>query len=270
MIKKYLDTIPKQHGVWYIFSFSYLVGAVIFYDNPVKLLWLFLLSVFGIFSYNSLVINLKEFKIKGKLEHIYPLFVNLFVSGAFALFILLKYKFYYLIFLGFVVFLLIGLSLYLIYIGKELAVSNEVLSILSVSIVVIFIGLISGKFLFLEIINLWFFTLLFFLSSIFRVRYLVRERKILNKEFVLRFKKSLWSLVFHLLLIVLAMIVSFFFRDYTSVSIYFFTAFIPVFLRAIYIMFKKYPIPPDVRKIGYSEVANSLIFLILIILVYKV
>ena len=46
--------------------------------------------------------------------------------------------------------------------------------------------------------------------------------------------------------------------------------FLPTYLRALYIVFKRYEAPPAVVKIGWSEVANSLIFVTLVILVFRV
>ena len=269
MFKKYFETIPREHGVWYIFLFSFLVGSIIFYDSLFKELVIFLLSLFGIFSYNTLTMIIKEYRKKKTFDYVIPFLVNVFVFSILLVYIILKYRFYILVPLGVVVSLLVLYSLYLVYSGKDLSVTNEVLSIVSLSFVVIVIGLLSGEN-YLKVINLWFFTLLFFLSSIFRVRYLIRKRKVHNLPLSIRLKDGIYSITYHTLMLLLAVIVSIYFRDIVNVSFWFFLIFIPVFLRSLYIIIRKYKTPPNVRTIGYSEVANSLVFLILVIIVYKI
>ncbi len=263
----FVKSLPKQHGTWFIFVTAYTMAHFIYQPSFADSLFLFLSMSFLIFAQSSLVFWVKSIKLKKKDNNYLLLAILYFLLAALPTFKLIIVESHYLLLLFAVV---VGagaiLSLYLVYSGKELSVEAEILNISILSTVVPAVGYMAQGKITLDMLSVWIVTALFYLGSIFRVRYLIRDRKLLSLDFQTRLKANLRSLVYHSIsyLVVVVMSMDGFLPKLMII------AFLPTFLRAVYIIARRYPRPPAVTRIGWAEVFNSVTFVVLSILAFRI
>ena len=260
-----LKTIPRQHGTWFIFTTAYIMGQFI-YSLPLNLSFLLFGGMFFlIFARNSMTLWVKELKKKknGKSFLILAL-IYIAIASIPSLYLILTYHRYGLLIFAAVVGVVAIYSLYLSYTGKELSVTAEVVNIMVLSTVVPAIGYVKKGSFDLSTGAIWVATSLFYLGSIFRVRYLVRDRKILAEALPQRFRANINSLIYH----TLSYLIIIFFSMNGLLPRLMIIAFLPTYIRAIYIIIRRYEKPPSVVRIGWSEVFNSVTFVILAIISY--
>ena len=267
MKKAFIKSLPKQHGVWFIFTTAYVMGHFIFALDISKSFLLCSSMFFLIFSQSAMVFFVKERRARRKgIEYLFLSFIYLVIASIPAFYLILRYDLWGLLLFAGGVGILAFISLYFSYTGRDLTVTAEILNILILSTVVPAIGYVRyGKFS-LSLLAIWIATAFFYLGSIFRVRYLIRDRKFLASEFPTRLKMNYNSLLYH----TLTYLVIIFFSFIGLLPQLMIVAFLPTYLRALYIVVKRYKTPPPVPRIGWAEVLNSVIFIVLSIFAYRV
>lgn len=263
-VKIFSNTLPRKHGAWSIFILSLLSGTLCsgnFQTLPFFLLLLSSLSGFLLRENIGLFLKLRKKDERRhyllKLSTFY--FVIIFITF---LTLIIFYKFYLLIPIAFAAFVITLISFYFTLTRRELTVISEILGISGLSLLFPSFYYISKGVLDKGGIYLSLLVFLFFTSSVFHVRYLVRERNVLSKGFFGRLKSGKYSIAYHTFLFLFALFCSF--KGY--LPFFAFVSVLPVFIKSWYFALKKFSAPIPIRKIGFIEVFTSAGFTIILII----
>ncbi len=259
-------SLPKQHGTWFIFVTAYIMAHFVYEPVFSNSCCLFLSMSLLIFAQSGVVFWVKTLRTRRRQDAFLVVASIYFVLASLPAFFLIFVKGYELLLLfGLIVGFLALVSLYLVYTGRELSVEAEVLNITTLSLVVLAVGYIAEGRVTWNMVALWITTSLFYLGSIFRVRYLIRDRKLLSSDLKTRFRTNSKSILYHTVSYLVVLV--FVYGGLLPPLMVF--AFLPTFLRAVYIVVRRYEKPPAVAKIGWSEVLNSVIFVVLTIISFR-
>jgi hypothetical protein len=267
-IREFLNTFPKKHGAWSIFLVSIIIGTVSSTDFkliPFLLLLVSSISGFLVRENFNLLLKLPKGDRRGKFLLISSS-IHLILISFTLLPLLIFYRYYLLIPFSLLAVLLTLLSLYLSSKKMELTIPSEILGIFGLSLPIpAFYYILEGK-LELESLYLFIFVFLFFSGSVFHVRYLVRQKNILSEKFWVRLTAGKYSLFYHTLFFIFSIYLS---RS-SLLPEYIYIAILPTLLKSYYFVFKKFDKPIPLKKIGYTELLTSGLFVVLLLIFYRV
>jgi hypothetical protein len=176
------------------------------------------------------------------------------------------FKRWLLIPMGIAVIVVMILSLHLELRRRDRRIAGEMINIFGLGLVIpstyySITGLINE-----EMIIAWVLTILFFWGSIFRVRYLSRNRKELGDRLTVRIRHGLPVLAYHLLTFFILLILS----NRGIVPVYTPLVFVPVVIGTIRTVSIRYNKPVPIKKIGYRELCHTLVFAVMVVAIFRV
>jgi len=266
-MKKFLKTLPRKHGAWSIFFISIFTGT--FCSKNFKLIPFFLLFISALSGFLlreniSMFLKLrKEDERKGFILKIsaFYFFLIFFTFSS----LLIFYKYYLLILISLLALFITLLSFYFSLNRKELTVSSEILGIFGLSLLLPAFYYISKGYMDRDGLFLFIFAFLFFTGSVFHVRYLVRNKNILSEKLSLRLKAGRYSLLYHTFFFLFALYLS----SKNYLPRYSFIAVLPALLKSYYFVLRKFDKPLSLRKIGFTELFASIVFMIIVIIIFS-
>jgi len=260
--KDFLNLVPKKHGAWSIFFISIIIGTLYsknFKPIPFFLLLISSLSAFLLKENISLFIKLKK---EDKKKFIFKiLLIYLFLIISTFLTLILLYKFYLLIPISVISIFIILISFYFSLNKKELTITAEIFGIFGLSLLLPSFYYISKGLIDKDVIFLFIFVFLFFTGSIFHVRYIVRNKNILSKNFWERLKVGKYSLLYHTFFFVISIYLSS--KNYLPSTIY--LAILPTLFKSYFFVLNKFKEPLPIKKVGFIELFTSIAFTLILI-----
>jgi hypothetical protein len=148
---------------------------------------------------------------------------------------------------------------------KEFTAGGEITGILGLSLAAMAAEYVSSGTFSELTISLYLLCALFFSGSVYHVRYLVRSKKETQGPVGERLAHGGSSILYHILTLFLVVLLSTFVPFFPPLAP---IAFIPVTIKALWAVGRRYEKTLQVRQIGYREVAHTLIFLVLAGLAY--
>ncbi len=267
-MREFSNIFSKKHGAWSIFFISIILGTLSaknFNFLPFVLLFVASLSGFLLRENISFYFKLSKKDKRRKFLIKVSLIYLILISFTFLLLIFLFKKFL-LIPISFLAFLITLISLYFSSRKKELTVPSEIFGIFGLSLSLPAFYYISSNYFDLNVLYLFIFAFLFFTGSVFHVRYLVRNKNILSENFFKRLKVGLNSISYHTLFFILSVYLS----TESLLPQYSYIAVIPTLLKSYYFVLRKFNKPLPIKKIGFTELFHSIIFLILITILFYI
>ncbi|HDR7640544.1 YwiC-like family protein [Bacillus wiedmannii] len=233
--------IPKQHGAWAMlvipFLLSVILGKPTMYHIPLFLAWFFIyLATYPFLTY------IKQRRKKELLHAAIVYFIIAFVFGM----ISLLYEWRILLFVVFMIPLFI-VNMYYARQKNERALLNDISAIIVFCIGGLVSYYFSMKFIDKTALFIALISFLYFLGSTFYVKTMIREK---NNP---KYRLISWGYHILLTIIVFAM------NPWCSLI------FIPSVIRAIMLYGKKI----SIIKVGVLEIANSVYFLIITVIIMK-
>ena len=256
-------TIPRQHGAWSILIASFILGTLLGGRFGIESMLLLLAVLAAFFARYTASGYFKSDTVRNNLFTWFTLYAGIFLlSGVLLVF---GYRRWFLIPLGTVSLVIIALSLYLAKKGKDLTLAGEINNILGLSILAPAAEYTAWGIYSLKTLGLWLLCFFFFAGSVFRVRYLTRKRLEAGGEFLERLKAGMPSLVFHMaaFLTTIGLI-----RINVLPALTLFVL-MPVTLRVLWLIAKRYKKPITVRAVGYIEVFHTLLFIVLAVIAFR-
>jgi len=274
-LNRFYWTIPKEHGAWSIAITCWLIGFVISGVFDFKALFILLSVITGMMLRYSVVLLFKEYfsskpyntgiKVELDIELILWLifYSIIFLSSSFIL--IFTYKRWLLLPIGFVIIFFILLNVAIENYKLKFTIYSEIAGITGLSIIApathyTMTGILNGVTLFL-----WLMCLLFFTGSVFHVRSILRNRPVENTSFIIRFKNSIYSIIYHLSVLFLSIILSTFSIFPTLAPL----SFIPVSIKSLWYVFKPQYRKVSIREVGYIELFHTVVFTLITIIVIK-
>jgi len=248
-------TIPRQHGAWFSLFACFILGLIVAYRVDFKSFLLLISVVAGFLLRYSLSETIKAPR-KFSL-FIFPIIFYFIMLAASGLFLLFYYNLIMLIPLGVLPAISVLSYFYFEKIGKANSLSSEIMGMLGIAAVSpASYYVASGKFT-AAAEGIWIVSALFFVCSIFVVRYLVRG-KLWHKR-MSEYIKSISSPFAFCLLSVAA---AYFLGRFTNLlPRYTFISLVPsLFILVGLSVAKK---KSSIKRIGLISTANVIIFVIL-------
>lgn len=172
------------------------------------------------------------------------------------------YKRWFLLAIGSVVAVLLVISIILEQNRKGMSIIGELIGVIGLTFAYPTTAYSIVGTITIQTIGLWILLILFFSGSVFHVRYLARNRKQIVEPFSERWQAGLPSVLYHIIILVVASLLSLF----RLIPVFAAITLIPVTIKALWAVAHQYNKPIPIRRIGFIELAHTLLFLILIIL----
>ncbi|ADU31178.1 YwiC-like family protein [Evansella cellulosilytica] len=232
--------IPREHGAWAMLIVPYWIGAI-----TSGFQWGHLLFFLGVFSFYFAQSPLLTYIRNTKKSDVWPSFiVYMIIGGMFTVPYVIIYP--HILFIGSVIIALFACNVYFAKTKRERWFINDLIAIVALSSLLPIAHIISGNVLQGHVFTYLFLTVLYFTSSVFHVKSLIREKN--NRLF------HKWSFAYHIAIVIITI-----YLQYYLIAI----VFIITFLKAI--AFPKQLLKKPMN-IGIVEIINSLLFFIFIIL----
>ena len=261
-------TFPKQHGAWSILLISYLIGSGVGGFQRWDSLVFFFAMLGGFFfrqaggTYLKIASNDKNRK-----TVLYYTLLYFLIFSLCGIFLVWVSKLWLFIPIGGVSLVFLGVSVLLSKNKKDLTISGEITGILGLSLVAPAAEYAACGVFSERSYAVWVAGLLYFIGSIFHVRYLVRKKKESKKELVYRLRAGGLSLGYHGLALVVAVALS---LPVQFLPLYFSLTLVPNTVKAFRTVLRRYKTHPAVKSIGYAELTHSLIFSLLAIATFYI
>jgi len=172
--KRAAFNIPKQHGAWISIFACFALGLIVAKRFDFKSLLLLISIVAGFLLRYNISESIKDFgKFKQLLFPILLYFLILAISG---LTLLFYYRLIILIPLGVIPAVSAFSYLYFERIGKPTSTISEIIGMLGIATIAPAAYYVASKSFDIRAAGIWIVSLLFFICSVFIVRYLARNR----------------------------------------------------------------------------------------------
>lgn len=265
-MRKIFKYFPKQHGAWSIFSISIILGFLVADNFEIFPSLLFVISAFFAFLLRhniSILIRVRDKNIKKELLELSFIYFSVSFFSAFLVFII--FNRYLLLFFGLLATFVTLFTFYFVYKRKELSVPSELVGIFALTLLLPISYYVASGSLKKDIWFLFIFSYLFFSGSIFHVRYLVRNKDIVSKELYVRIKAGMGSLLYHTFVFLLVFVLSY----KKILPSFYFIAILPALIKSYFFVFIRFRKAIPLKKIGFTELGVSIIFLFLSVVLWK-
>lgn len=253
--------IPKEHGAWGMLYVPFFSSFLLLkYIRIEYILFFFLISLLFLSKEPLIAImrleKLKNIKSKNFYDAIYFLVFYFLLISFLSFLLIFIYGLKLLIYFGIVAFFLLIIYMYFVAKKKERTFIGEIFAIAGLSISAPAGYYSLAGHVDLKAVILWVLNGVFFISSVFYVKFRVSLLK-KNEEKII--KSKILCLIYHLFLFmfIASLILS------KKISLYIIFAFLPVFIRGIFPLIFE-PSGFNIKKIGITELIYSLIFVIFI------
>ncbi len=254
--------IPRQHGAWSILISCFIIGAWLGGRFGAVNVFLLISAILAFLARHAVVVYLRPSKAaqrnKKVLALIFAYSSIILLMGAF---LVLGYGLWLLLPLGFVALTFGGLTLILMARGKEFTTGGEIVGILGLTLIAPAAEYSATGVFSIKTVGLWIVCAFFFVGSVFHVRYLVRRKKESMGPPAVRLGAGGPSIVYHLAVIIVAIMLGPALHVLPYLAP---VALLPVTLKALWAVGRRYERPLAVRQIGYREVVHTLVFIILV------
>lgn len=236
--------VPREHGAWAMLVVPYLLGVI----GSTFSIWhiLFFVGLFGLYCATSPLLSYIRRPKLGR-QVLPPLVIYSLGGAAFILPAVIAFPFLMILLLVAAPFL--GVNLIFAKQKKERLFINDFISIIGFSTLVFHAFYIGDQTITSAAWFLFALSIIFFTASVFHVKGLIRERK--NRSFHIK------NYFFHCLIVAVPFV-----SGYAAVSV----LFLPSLLRTVLIP-RKILVKP--MQIGIVEIVNSIVFVVLIIILYR-
>ncbi|UCZ51975.1 YwiC-like family protein [Bacillus shivajii] len=234
--------IPREHGAWAMLIVPYWIGAAISGIN-----WFHAIFFIGVFSLYFAQGPLLTFVRNSKHKDVWPVF-SIYTVVGFLFTVPFLFMEPMILLIGIMIIPLFSLNVYFAKTKRERLFINDVIAIIALSLLLLVAYQLGAGMIDLGAIIHFHWVVLFFISSVFHVKSLIREKK--NVTF------HKFSKVFHVAIIIYAMI----FHWYAAAL-----AFSVSALKTYFVPKEKLKKP---MQIGIVEIINSVIFFIIIVISY--
>lgn len=258
---------PKQHGAWTVLIACFIIGSAVGARFGLESIFLFVSVIAAFLGRGALGMSLglspEERRKQGLSVWIMLYFGIFLLSGAW---LVLRYKLRLLGLLGIVGLGLSAFSLSLEKDKKDMTQAGQIINILGLSLVSPAAEYCASGLYSLKTLGVWLVCIPFFLGSVFHVRFLVRRRLEAAGELGERLRAGFASLVFHLSVLLAAVVLS----KFKVIPLFAPLALVPVTLKALWPIIRPRRNPLPVKRIGRLELIHTLIFLIITVLVFRI
>ncbi len=255
------STVPKQHGAWSILISCYVLGTFVGGSIGLDGFVLLLSLIFSYLARHAWNVYQRTKRGSDRRTEVlmwaatYSLIV--LATGAY---LVMFGGLWGLLGIGAIALFLGALTILASQHGMEFTAGGEVMGILGLVLAAPAAEYVATRSISTQTIGLFILTALFFCGSVYHVRYLVRSKRATQGPFEERIKCGWKSILYHILTIVIIAYLSFVYAILPSLAI---VAVIPVTLKALYTVGRRYKRTLQVRQIGYREVAHTIIFIFL-------
>jgi YwiC-like protein len=255
--------LPKEHGAWAILYVSFMVGALVASSVSLRLL-LLLLSVTFVFIGRESFLTWWRMRNRGRADRSSRRFMIAYLAlGGLSVAPLLVFDhLYWLVVFGLVTVLLLGANAQQAVRREDRTISSELMAIGGLTLTAPAAHYVSRGFFEPTALCLWFLCLFYFSSSVFYVKLRVATINPHRKE---ARKQSSWQCaVYHLILLASLLILAF----TGNLNLFALAAFSPVLGRSFWQLAS--PVRRvNLRKVGWFEVAYSIVFLVFTTLTFR-
>jgi len=260
-------TIPRQHGAWSVLLLGYALGVgALGALNGATALFLALM-VAGFLARHTIATWLRLPQGDGRRRTLAAWAVGYVVVAASALSALvLVYDRWLTLPLGALLLLFAAVSAVLEWRRKNRTAWGEWVNILGLSVVAPAAAYVGSGAVNWGTLGLWALAAVFFTASVFHVRYLVRRRSSAGGPLAERLRAGASSLMYHGL--GLGLIVGLAVAGIVPFGAA--LAMAPTIVKAVWVVRHRQSGPLSIRRLGYSELAHSLAFVLLAVAAYRV
>jgi len=257
--------IPRQHGAWSVLLLSFALGVGGLGRFGTQALLLLVAVALGFVARHAVGAYLKLSR-NGRRngQVLVSAGVCAFAAGLSGGAVLVCYDRPLMLPLGGVLLAFGGVSTLLEWKRRDRSVWGELANMLGLSLVTPLAAYATTGTLTSATFGLWVVSALFFCSSVFHVRYLVRGR-IGKAGLGFRLRVGAWSVLFHLgaAAATLALGLA------GAVPVWTWVAMAPNAGKAIWAVAHYHPAPAPIRRIGLVELAHALVFVLLVVAVFR-
>lgn len=252
--------IPREHGGWSVLLIPAVLGAVAAGRINIQYL-LFLISIlFFYLARYPLSVFIKRWIHGGEVNATLTSIFVIYLSLGFALFtpLILYWKLYMLLFFGALV--VVSTLYYLFFIvpsSTERSWGAEIIGVLTLCLSAPASYYVCGTSLNKQAILLYVLCVLYFTGPVFYVKMMVEMIKTKGADTYELKRLKFFSIAYHIFCIPFSLILSYL----NGMSILFSVAFIPPLIKVALSVINRRPIP--IRRLGYREIAHSILFLII-------
>lgn len=262
----YHRALPREHGAWAALGASFFLGAgtgrVI---SPE--MFVFLLVVLSAFLARSAAsAGVRASRNRGVLPGRIAFWgiVDLGVTAGGAVVLIGVWRLWRLLAFGGAAALVFGISLLLEAKRKDHTPWGEILGMLGLTLVTPAAAYVANRTATAETLELWILAALFFCGSVFRVRYRVRKKKMRIGPLRGRFAAGWPSLAYHGAAVAVLAGIGFIGSLGAGMSL----ALVPVFAAVAARVFLPSKRIVTVRRVGFEELAQTVVFLAVALLLY--
>ncbi|MDO8748408.1 MAG: YwiC-like family protein [Candidatus Omnitrophota bacterium] len=261
----FFAVVPKQHGAWTVLVASFIIGFSVGARFSLEVI-LLLVSVIAAFLGRGalgryLYLSPAERRTQGLSAWIMLYFGLFLLSGAWLMF---WYKLWFLGLLGIAGIGLAAFSLSLEKDKRDMTLGGQIINILGLSLIAPAAQYCASGSYSLKTLEVWLVCILFFLGSVFHVRFLLRRRLEAAGELGERLRAGFVSLTFHLSALLAVIVLS----KLKVIPLFAPLALVPVTLKALWPIIRRNRNPLPVKLIGRLELIHTLVFLVIMVVVF--
>ena len=260
-------SLPKQHGAWSILLAGFALGVVWGGRWGIEAGLLLVAVLCGFCARHAAGPILRPDRSSRYREKVLPWFLG-YVAGTLAAgaWLVFGLRCAWLLPLGGIALIATAASLFLEWRRQDRTAAGELLNILGVTLVIPAAAYVTTGVFEVSTVGLWALGFLFFGGSVFRVRYLVRQRRAHRGSLATRLRAGGPSIAYHLGALggVIGLVSAGVLPALMPLAL------LPVTIKAIGAVAYPHKGPLNIRRIGYVELAHTLIFMALAIVSFRV
>ncbi|MEK6563400.1 MAG: YwiC-like family protein [Candidatus Omnitrophota bacterium] len=261
----FYSAVPKQHGAWIVLIACFIIGscAGVRFGLESVILLVSVIAAFLARAALGLGLSLpgEEKERKGLIAWVMFYSGMLLVSG---IWLVAGYKLWILGLMGIIGLGLAAFSLVLEKVKKDMTLSGQIINIIGLSLTAPAAEYCASGSYSPNTLGVWLVCVLFFLGSVFYVRFLVRRRLEVAGKFGQRLRAGFTSLVFHLSALLAVTALSKFRVIPLSAPL----ALVPAASKALWPIIRRSRNSYPVKHIGRLELIHTLVFSIITVLVF--
>lgn len=253
--KTAVTAFPRQHGAWSVLLAGLTLGAVIAGETGIKYILFFISAVCGFLGRYAIVLYNQIPDSDGRKRGVFVLSLfYAFISAVASTFLIAVYKRWLLIPLLLIMVSFLGISIAFKKCRKERTVAGEITGLTGLSLTSLPAAYSVKGTIETTMIGMWLLSLLFFIGSVFHVRY-VASRSAYDTGRV--------NLFYHLAALSLAI----FMAVAGYIPLLAPAAMIPVTVKVALAVKKNGGLRQPLRRIGYIELTHTVLFVVICVIV---
>jgi hypothetical protein len=263
MSKRSRLKLPREHGAWAMLYVPFAVGALVAWGAPLRLLFLALSVTFVFIARESLLIWWRA-RSRGQQnnEALRFMLSYLALAGVFGAPLLFVYHLYWFVTMGLAALVLLTINARQAVRRKDRTIGGEMMAIAGLTLTAPAAYYAARGALDVTALWLWVLCAVYFASSVFYVKLRVST---INPRTDETRRQSWWRCAFYHAVLLASLLVL---ALTESLNLLAFAAFAPVLTRSFWYLAR--PVRQiDLRRVGWTEVAYSLVFLIFTTLTFR-